>query len=589
LLSEKRGKSVARSSVGRLAKAKNGASARSIGRLVLVVALIAAIPLTPQKAQAATQDDEINVLHDLEENLAREKAEAENSGRTASQLRTSVYQLLEGMNEQELRTILEIDPEQATTVDPAKLQNVQEAERLAIEWDRAETKYQATIDDLTNRELDYFIKSTMLAMKVMKTAMDESVSKGRVSTATKLETTTSGATGSTKVSNSAVDANKIAEAHNAAKKSFAAYVVARRKFGGPKDGPQRTEPYREFFAEAKAFFDSAAVTQAESLRPAKSFWTKLKEKASGAYIRAQLVVKVVPPVLRTLLISWTIPKSGPGEAPLQTRGIHNVFAAIKDVAGYKVEIEGREFLPKGEALTGKTVNLIVPTHRNPILDQILMSAFDLKSYLLVMAPMPLLGDVDTMVTVTHGAKPVDKILQQLALGKTDTVVIYPEGSVGAGLYETRPVREKFVSGLVTELRDAGYGVNLIPVTYINSGRFVDENSIGAFFKTVGHETGTILRAKVERPMDGRLITLLERVGSYSAVGRFLRATWLETLPTDKEFLNGVLRVGPAAQKFQRLLQIPQPVPRLEPQQALWPEPQAELRSINSCRDIFGAI
>ena len=519
-------------------------------KLLVGIALIIANPFISEMAQASARDadQEMVVLQDLEQSLVREKVAAENSGRTANQLRASVYRLLDGMSEQEFRSILEIGPDQASTIDPAKLERVQEAERLAIEWDRAEKKYQTTVDDLTNRELDFFIKSTMLAMRQMKSALDESQGKG-----------------------DPAQMEIAVKNYESAKKSFAAYVLARKGFGGPKDGPKRTGPYREFFNEAKIFFDSVPVAAAESSQPAKSFWTKLKEKASGAYIRAQLVVRVLPPVLKSLIISWTIPKSGPGEAPLQTRGFHKTLRAVKEVAGYEVEIEGREFLPKGGPLIGKTVNLIVPTHRNPILDHILMSEFDLQSYLLVMAPLPLLGEVDSVVAVKHGADPVAKILTQLSLGKTDTVFIYPEGSVGAGLFETRPVREKFVWGLVMGLKNAGYDVNLIPVTYLNSGRFVDESSMGDFFKSIGKEKGTVLKAKVSEPIDGRLITLLENVGSHSAVGRFIRATWLETLPTDKEFLNGVLRVMPANERFQQLLKIPRPA----------------LRVLNSCQEVFG--
>jgi 1-acyl-sn-glycerol-3-phosphate acyltransferase len=480
----------------------------------------------PTLARAAKSvEQELAALSTAEEELLTEKAGLEATGQTAEQLQSELTRLLDGFDDRELRAVLSGDHAAISVAGPEKAGRIRLANELAESWNKAQGAYQEKLDAYTNSELDYFIKSTMVAVRALAVSRD-GAAPAQLSVAA-------------------------LASYAKAKRSFSAYVLSRKNFGGPKDGPQRTGAYREFFAQAKSFFDSVQPLEEKPL--AKKFWTRMKEKAALGYARARLVATVAPPVLKTLVLSWTQSKSAPGEAPLQTRGMHEVFRAINRIAGYRVQVEGREFLPKGNPLVGKKITLVVPTHRNPMLDGILMSALDLKSYLLVMSPMPLLGDVDTMVAVRHGAKPIERVLEQLAAGKTDTILVYPEGSVGAGLLETRPVREKFVSGLLTTLRDAGYDVDLVPVTYVNSARFVDQNSIGAFFSSIGSESGTTLNAKVGTPIDSRIVTLLESAGSHAAVARFLRATWLEALPTDSRYLNGALRLRPAAERFRTLL------------------------------------
>jgi hypothetical protein len=348
---------------------------------------------------------------------------------------------------------------------------------------------------------------------------------------------------------------------------YAMYAKNLDQYGLPKDGPLRTEPYRLFFAAAKSYFDLAQSDQVAQSQPVKSFWETMRTKARKVYSRVRLVMAVTPPMLNAMVTAWLRPVTGANEAPL-IESINKIFAAIGRIGKYEVKIDGAEFLPRNIKPDGKTVYLVAPTHRDPMLDAIVMANLGLENYMLAMAPDQIvpgkladkLSGVDSVVAVGRGRdKPILKILEGLRSGKSNVVMIYPEGSVSAGLYETRPVREKFSWGLIETLRAEGYDVKLIPVTYQNTGRFAHENSIGAFFENFGVDTSTKeLKVKVGQPIEERMLAMMAKATEKTAVGRFVRSIWLENLDTNTDFLAGLLRPGAAAKLMNEKLGLQRP-------------------------------
>lgn len=475
-------------------------------------------------------------LEKIEKYLDSEREQLNREDLKPNSLAQRIYQTLSGLSESELAFFLEGNLDQIKNTQARESAN--QALKQISEFNEAHSAYQKHLDDYTRLELDYFIEGAHVAMLALRNEIAEN----------------------TEIKEK--DLKKIDLLLTSATSEYRRYMRYRKEIGDPRDGPNRTDAYRSFFTVAKEYFDLANKVSKETQVKLR-FWTQLRIKARTIFNFTRTIIKLAPSMIKIALNAILGRPTTNERSPL-VHSIDETFRKIGRITGHSVKIEGAEYLPS-QRTSDKTVYIIAPTHRDPIRDGIIMANLGISNYLLTMATdqmMPkYLADKFTqnnnIVTVGRGSDtPILKILEELRRGKTNTILIYPEGSVSAGLYETRPVREKFSWGLIEALQKEGYEIKLIPVTYKNSGQFVHRNTVAGFFKFLDNSTASReLQVAVSRPLDSKFLKLIARATEATAIGRFIRATWMDGLPHDSEFHSGLMRIEAAAKEFKEELGI----------------------------------
>ncbi len=403
-----------------------------------------------------------------------------------------------------------------------KLQQIDNAQRL----------YQEQYDIAAIAELDYFMKEILVTVEDYQLKMV----RGRKD----------------------AQATKLSNMYADVKEEYQMYKKYRSQYGQAKDGPTRTRSTRAMFLLGKTYFDAVAgkkVNETDILE--SGLWIKMKKSAKhyGALVRT--FIRVLPSFGKTIFYMIAKPNTAPGKAPA-TEEINKLLKKFGDELGIQVDVQGRENLPTPKALgKDKVITLVTPTHRDATLDAVVMSNLGLGKALLVMAPDQFLPKkladkmdaVDSIIGVGRGSDlPINKIIEQLNNKKSDTIVIYPEGSINAGLEESRPLRGKFSEGLIKALLDEGYKVNIVPVTYEGTGRFGHEISNGNLF--TWQDKGLKLKAVVNPVIDDTTVrTMFNNFGS-QAVSRIIRGDWFATFGSSSKAINGLVRAQEATARLQ---------------------------------------
>lgn len=317
---------------------------------------------------------------------------------------------------------------------------------------------------------------------------------------------------------------------------------------------KRKAPYQNFFASFKQLHDDMHPLPIAE---------RIKNKLAGIVGLMKTYISLrgqIPGFLRKLYF----PKKG--EKPQMVGALSDGFNAFAEGAGYNVKVEGRENIPELPPLTKerKVINIFAPTHRQGIHDGILMAEVMPRDSMLFMAPRNFLGPqlggqfkgVKGFIAVepSKPAKPgqpkppkknpVDVLLKQLDETKSQNVFIYPEGGLPTGILENMPVRENFGASLIPTLRKMGYEVNLIPITYENSARFMN--------KRVTDVEGKNLRAVFHPAVPDETLGKWEKYDP-TFVNRYLRTVHMQGLETNERQLAGMLRPDRLMPELNRFL------------------------------------
>lgn len=479
---------------------------------------------------ADRQVDRLNRIAQFEKHLDSERERIFSLELAPDFFIDSIYRELSEFSETELKFLLEGDLSKIQNSTSRK--RAESVLRTVSQFSATHEDFQNQLDKMAILELDYFIEGTMVAMDSLHKTLAE---------------------------NNLVTTKELANSDRVfalATSEYQRYMRHRLEVGDPRDGPNRTDAYRSFYTAAKDYFDFAyKVTKPSNLQ---AFWDRLRNNTRTIYNLLNTFIRIAPGMIKVGITAMTRTNGLADRSPL-IDSIDDIFRKIGKITGHTVKIEGSEYLPPKGKPDGKTVYIIAPTHRDPIRDGIIMSNLGISNYLLAMATdqmMPKrLADKftsnDNIITVGRGSgTPIEKILKELKRGLTNIVMIYPEGSVSAGLYETRPVREKFSWGLIEALLNEGYDVKLLPLTYQNSGQFVHRNTVAGFFKNLDSSTNRELQVTVSPPVNSKTLRLLAKATKSTAIGNFIRATWLQGLPHNEDFNNGMMRVKAAAKQFE---------------------------------------
>lgn len=332
-------------------------------------------------------------------------------------------------------------------------------------------------------------------------------------------------------------------------KLYKEFKDARRFYGQPVDGPTRTIFFRKFFSQVKNLEDQLAQWENKGQVPAEKvgILQRARETLARVFTSLTNLAKLAPDLGRAIRMAILPKASEPGKIDFSST-LNKVGRKVAEVSGISVEVEGREKVPV--LSDPKVVNLYTATHRHPANDMMVMSHFMPDDALLFgagdqfvpgkvgkkMADM--LDKREGFVMVGRGSdKPIESAVAQMKSTGSRSLFIYPEGSVSTGLGETRPVREKFSTGLLKRLRDEGYKVNLIPVTYENTDKPLHIGGIGP------EGDDKTFHAKIHDPVTPERLEMMLNSGDDQMVNRYLRSVWLQDLPTDENRIAGQLRVS----------------------------------------------
>ena len=229
-----------------------------------------------------------------------------------------------------------------------------------------------------------------------------------------------------------------------------------------------------------------------------------------------------------------------------THQVDALFGAWGELAGYEVRVSGEEHIPRSPE--EKAVYLFTPAHRHGVTDNVTFSHLNLKDYMVFNAvdQLPVvpqflkdrIANTSGLIPVGKGRSPsIDCALDALGRGVSRNILIYPEGSVSEGLGGTRPPRRNFGEGVVRRIREAGYRVYVVPVTYPDNARFLDLPPRSAA------PEDRRLRVVVSHPLDPPMIDALLTAGGGEPINRMVRLAWLEEFDTDDRRLLGQDRIA----------------------------------------------
>ncbi|MDJ0851794.1 MAG: hypothetical protein QNK04_25735 [Myxococcota bacterium] len=315
---------------------------------------------------------------------------------------------------------------------------------------------------------------------------------------------------------------------------------------GTAEDHKRIAAVQRFYAGVVAF--SARIRALDPTMPPpapRSLVERLYALQRGliwGVTRLPKLLRLVAIFLRAVWIACS-KKASSGGTPFTNR-VDDLFRTWGEVRGLAIEVTGQT-LPSRE---GNEITLYTPAHRHGVTDNVAFSHLRLPDYLVFNAvdQLPLLprflkdriATTDGLIAVGGGRGPsVDRALEALSRGVSRNVLIYPEGSVSSGFRGTRPPRANFGDGLVRRIREAGYRLRIVPVTYLDNARFLDLPPRSATAEE--RRRRVTVSAGLESPM----IDALLAAGGGGMVGRMVRLAWLEELVTDESLLLGQDRVA----------------------------------------------
>jgi hypothetical protein len=334
--------------------------------------------------------------------------------------------------------------------------------------------------------------------------------------------------------------------HRRLVKLAARYRELEHLYGTAKDH-RRIAVYQRFYTGVVDFSRRIRRLDPTMPRSPPSFTDRvyaLRRKIVWLGRRSGSLLRLVVAAIRMVYAAFTkkVPETG---TPFTNR-IDEFFRAYGELRGYEVQVTGREHLPAPD--DAEVVHLLTPAHRQGVTDNVTFSHLGLRDYLVFSAidQLQLLprflkeraANTRGLIPVGGGrGSAVERTLAVLAERVSRNILIYPEGSVSEGFRGTRPPRQNFGEGLVRRIREAGYALRLVPVTYLDNARFLDLPPLSDTAKE------RRLRVVVSPGLDAGMIDALFAAGGGAMLNRMVRLAWLEALVTDDLHLLGQDRVA----------------------------------------------
>lgn len=340
------------------------------------------------------------------------------------------------------------------------------------------------------------------------------------------------------------DAKRLDQRLDALKQRYDAYLSSKKLYGTPKDVVRKKSlnatalAFREYFQELErlagpkqSLAQKVSDKIKNTLRVLKAIFEKIKVVASVFPEGSRLIKSVFLPSNKV--------EAGKFEL---TKNFYELARTYTKSQGFEVTIQGRENIPVGTPPGGKVLNVFTPSHRHALNDVVLMAHYSPDDTLIFAAiksflPKPLVAPVaknPAVVAVGKGSDPINALIERLKQDRSRNVLIYPEGGIPAALEESTPIRSRFSSGLIEKLAREGYEIRFIPVTYVDSSRYLNQMELAS--------RDVKLTARVSEPIEPQMHLAMRTIGKDDrSINRFIRSTWFENLPTDETHVMGLLR------------------------------------------------
>jgi len=328
-------------------------------------------------------------------------------------------------------------------------------------------------------------------------------------------------------------------------------------YGTAKDH-KRIVVFQRFYAGVVAF--SEEIRRLDPTMPRRSppsLWDLVyRVRRAGTWLvgHGRIGVRLVVAFVRAVATAVSARSQGPG-TPFTSR-VDEFFRALGELRDLDVVVHGRENLAwQG---TERSVALFAPTHRHGETDNITFAHLALPDYLVFNAidqvqllPRFLkerIAKTRGLIAVGGGRGPaVDRALEAIRAQVSRNILIYPEGSVSEGFRGTRPARSGFGESLVRRIREDGFDLQIVPVSYLDNARFLD------LPPRSGLAAERRRRVAVSPPLDSTAIDALLEAGGGELLNRMVRLAWLESLVTDETLFLGQDRVSAIEARLDREL------------------------------------
>jgi len=253
-----------------------------------------------------------------------------------------------------------------------------------------------------------------------------------------------------------------------------------------------------------------------------------------------------------------------GRTPLFKAGFEAYDTAGREILNYEPILEGLENIPEPASVKGNVLNLYAPIHQQPTPDMFGMAQLNRGEYMTSVGAM---GDYglpnyytdkversESAVFVGYEDRrgfhnyedPTRKIMRLLSERATRNILIFPQGGCSTGLMDNIPIRDRFEEdakgrGLLKSIVDAGYELNIIPITMPDNPQFM-----GLDAPPANESEKQPRRVIVHENINPAMVTFLRNnIDRPSILSELIRSTWLWNLYTNEERLLGQLRLDKA--------------------------------------------
>lgn len=325
---------------------------------------------------------------------------------------------------------------------------------------------------------------------------------------------------------------------------FQTYMDSRVNYGEAKDF-KRYAAFTDLFFETQKLYNE--INPAPKTGKLAAAMAKVKAGAIRFKRLMNLSLRLALPSLQMLLSAFqsvTKTKIGFGTS------VDKFFDQWGKASGITVEVRNAERLANRER-----VRIIVPTHRDANLDAVAFAAlksenpvvfgalnlknhpiFGMKDHPIVKPMIDALERNDTFILAGAKEKPIEKFMRLYREGKIQDVLIYPEGQVGLGMKESRPVRDNFSEAFLKTLVQEGVDFDLVPVTYVNGAQYFEYHNEIDYIKTEPGQKKLLVN--VQEPISSEELKRFFAAYGEKDFTTYLRMKWLFDLETNKDLILG---------------------------------------------------
>lgn len=269
------------------------------------------------------------------------------------------------------------------------------------------------------------------------------------------------------------------------------------------------------------------------------FWNKAKSMVATGGILANVLPKALPAIIHVLNPYYKTPKDS---TPLVDGYLSTVQTLAKST-GLTIDIKGRENLILDAK--DKEVILYSPEHNTALLDFMMVGNLGLENTVLFGAtdlwgfPTKIakkLENTNDIITVgTKTTKPVEKTLSLINGTPKDgsktqkrKFLIFPEGWTSGGIFDTRPIRDKFASGMIQDIINQGFDPIIVPIAFPGSLRY--QNTVP---QASDNEQTRKSPAVVQPPITKRTLNVIQDgTGNMADVVYLMRQLFWEALENE---------------------------------------------------------